>query len=110
MQIEMSELKQLVNPSVPSASTCDYSKECGVQIVILQRGWVVVGYVTRSADEVIVEKAAVIRTWGTTKGIGELAGGPTNKTVLDKCGTVRTHPMCVVATVDCDKTGWKGVL
>lgn len=38
------------------------------QIVIAQRGWVFVGDVTRSENEVVIENAAVVRRWGTTRG------------------------------------------
>lgn len=72
------------------------------QIVIAQRGWVFVGDVTRSENEVVIENAAVVRRWGTTAGLGQLAAtGPTVDTRLDPCTTVRMHPLTVVATMDC---------
>jgi hypothetical protein len=72
------------------------------QIVIAQRGWVFIGDVTRTADEVIIQQAAVVRRWGTTKGLGQLAlTGPTNETQLDPCPTVRIHPLAIIATMDC---------
>jgi len=84
-------------------------KDCGVRIVILQRGWVVVGHVYETESEVRVENAAVIRRWGTKKGLGELgAKGPLDNTILDDCGTVRAHPLAVVAQVDCVLEKWHG--
>lgn len=78
------------------------------QIVVLQRGWIVVGSVAISGDDVTVANASVIRVWGTTKGLGEIAlGGPTKDTVLDPCGTVRAHKGSVVMYVDCDEAKWK---
>ena len=72
------------------------------QIVIAQRGWVFVGSVTRSENEVVIEDAAVVRRWGTTAGLGQLAAkGPTADTRLDPCPTVRIHPLAVVAMMDC---------
>lgn len=72
------------------------------QIVIAQRGWVFVGDVSRYQNEVVVENAAVVRKWGTTRGLGQLAQeGPTAKTQLDPCPAVRIHPLAVVATMDC---------
>lgn len=72
------------------------------QIVIAQRGWVFVGDVTRTDNEVLIENAAVVRRWGTTRGLGQLASeGPTENTVLDPCPIVRIHPLAVVATMDC---------
>jgi hypothetical protein len=72
------------------------------QIVIAHRGWVFVGDVRRSDNEVTIENAAVVRRWGTTKGLGELAEhGPSGTTRLDPCPTVRIHPLAIVATMDC---------
>lgn len=83
-------------------------KPPSLKIVILQRGWVVVGNTSISGDDVTVSDASVIRNWGTTKGIGQLAtGGPTEKTVLDPCGTVRAHRASVVCYVDCLESAWR---
>ena len=72
------------------------------QIVIAQRGWVFVGDVTRTESEVTIENAAVVRRWGTNRGLGQIASeGPTSSTVLDPCPTVRIHPLAVIATMDC---------
>jgi len=77
------------------------------QIVIAQRGWVFVGDVERSGDDVTITDAQCIRRWGTTKGLGELAcGGPLRSTVLDDLGTVRLHALAVVAAIDCEADKW----
>ncbi len=82
-----------------------------IQILVLQRGWVVVGEVTKEGSEVVVSKSSVIRRWGTTKGLGEIAaGGPTADTVLDPAGTVRVHELAVVMSLDCDAEKWQGHL
>jgi len=82
-----------------------------LRIVVLQRGWVVVGNVSRNGDEVLVRDASVIRTWGTSKGLGEIAaGGPTGTTVLDPYGTLRTHVLCVIQQIDCDAKQWEDSL
>src|SRR5512137_1079938 len=74
-----------------------------IRIVILQRGWVVVGHYSQKGDECAVESARVVRRWGTTKGLGELASnGPQPTTVLDPAPTVRFHPLTVVATIACE--------
>ena len=78
-----------------------------IRIVILHRGHVVVGRYERDGDEVTIRNASVIRLWGTTKGMGEIAaGGPTSKTVLDPCGVVRCHALAVIATLDCEVDKW----
>ena len=77
------------------------------QIVIAQRGWVFVGDVERSGDDVTIIGAQCIRRWGTTKGLGELASsGPRPATVLDPMGTVRLHALAVVASLDCEESKW----
>lgn len=79
------------------------------KIVVLQRGHVVVGRYRRRGDEVEVIDAAVVRRWGTTKGLGELAAlGPRPNTVLDPCGTVRAPHLGVVLTIDCTQSAWEG--
>lgn len=76
-----------------------------MRIVVLDRGWVVVGNVSHIDGWTIIEDASVIRNWGTTKGLGEIAeNGPTEKTVLDKCPTVRART--VIMEMDCEASKW----
>lgn len=77
------------------------------QIVVLQRGWVVIGEVSRDGEDVTISEASVIRRWGTTRGLGELAlEGPKANTVLDPAGTVRGHALGIVMTIDVDESKW----
>jgi hypothetical protein len=78
-------------------------------IVVLQRGWVAVGNLWSDGDGLRLEEASVIRRWGTTKGLGQLAfEGPTKSTVLDPAGTLRFHPLSVVLTYDvAEPSPWK---
>ena len=77
------------------------------QIVIAQRGWVFVGDVEKSGDDVTINNAQCIRRWGTTNGLGEIAkNGPTSNTVLDDMGTVRLHSLAIVASLDCEASKW----
>lgn len=79
-----------------------------VKIVILQRGWIFVGYYkVTNGNEHRLEAAKCIRVWGTTKGLGELTSGPTGSTKLDDSGTVRFNPLTVVCTMDASEDGWK---
>jgi hypothetical protein len=77
-------------------------------ILVLQRGWVVVGDLAEDTPErVQLTNASVIRFWGTTKGLGEIAlDGPTTKTILDPCGTVETHPLTIVFRLACEPAKW----
>lgn len=78
-----------------------------LRIVIFQRGWVAVGRYHQEGHQCVLKNAAVIRVWGTTKGLGEIAeGGPTTKTILDGCPDIRFNELTVVATIDCVESKW----
>ena len=77
-------IEAAVNKALGMEANDDHVTMKACRIVILDRGWVVVGWVGISGDDVTIEKASVIRVWGTSKGIGEIAsGGPTKDTILD---------------------------
>lgn len=72
-------------------------------IVILQRGWVVVGPYQTDGEYAWIDEGAVIRRWGTTKGLGELQRhGPTCSTVMDPIYGMRWHVMTQVAVMPTD--------
>ena len=78
-----------------------------LKIVVLQRGWVVVGLVEEVDDHLVIHDASVVRRWGTTQGLGELAAkGPLPETILDPAGRVEAHQLAVVLTIDCDEEAW----
>lgn len=79
------------------------------KIVILQRGWVMIGKLERNGSECKLHNASVIRNWGTTKGLGELAmEGKKKDTKLDKCGgLVEFDYLTVVATISVNEDLWK---
>lgn len=83
-----------------------------IKIVVLQRGWIVVGRFERQGTQCKLHNASVIRTWGTTNGLGEIAeGGPTSSTKLDRCkGVVEFDYMTVVLTIDCEVKKWQSKL
>jgi|ERR1035437_1773129 hypothetical protein len=82
-----------------------------IKIVILQRGWVFVGKFSQEGSRCKLTDAYNIRTWGTTKGLGELAeNGKTSSTNLDKVNDVSFHELTVVATIDCDDKVWSKIL
>ena len=108
-------MKTITVDGIKYVSEADYKAKKGTvvqskkQIVILQRGWVVVGDYSVVKDECILTDAAVIRTWGTTKGLGELAeSGPLTGTKIDRCPDMRFHPMTVIARMDVTDTAWVG--
>jgi|ERR1700685_1323605 len=82
--------------------------EKDVRIVILQRGWVYIGYFEREENDCTLAKASCIRIWGTSKGLGELVDGPTSSTKLDKCnGIVEFDWLTVICTITVNTEAWK---
>ena len=97
------ELTSLLNHSSPAEN----EKDRGVCIVVLQRGWVAVGHLFRTGNDIRIEKAAVVRRWGTARGLGELAAsGPLEDTVLDASGKITAAWLTVVAVFDCNQEKW----
>lgn len=94
---------------VLKGSQQDYTEKGDIKIVVLQRGWVMVGRFERNGSECKLHKASVIRNWGTTKGLGEIAfGGPTSSTKIDPTnGVVEFDYLTVVATIACNESKWK---
>lgn len=87
-------------------SCCEVFK--GKKIIIQQRGWVFVGDLYQKGDDCTLKNASNIRIWGTTKGLGEIAtGGPTEKTVLDKCPDIHFHYLTMIAAIDVADEKWK---
>ena len=80
-------------------------------IAVVQSGWVFVGTKNeKDADPSIfrMDNAACVRQWGTTKGLGEIAlAGPTDRTILDPCGTVECNKVNVLFTIPVDQARWQ---
>ena len=81
----------------------------GTKIVVLQRGWVAVGHYFRKGTECRLENASIIRRWGTTEGLPQLANqGPLGETKLEKSVTpIRFHRSAEILTIDCNEDKWK---
>jgi|ERR1019366_2419417 hypothetical protein len=79
-----------------------------IKIVVLQRGWVLVGKFERKGDQCFLHNAHVIRNWGTTKGLGELAkDGPTVNTKIDPCnGVVEFEALTKVLDLSVNQELW----
>lgn len=84
-------------------------KSGDMRIVILQRGWIYVGIFERDGNNnCSLYNAYNIRTWGTTKGLGELVLGPTPLTKLDKCdGVIEFDWLTVIHTIRVNAEKWK---
>lgn len=76
------------------------------QIVVVEQGWVFladdVRDVDNATDALLLEAASVIRVWGTTEGLGEIAlRGPTKDTILDPCGDPILQKSKVLFRIPC---------
>jgi len=80
-----------------------------IKIVVVDKGFVYIGNASWSqkGDMLQVTDAKNIRIWGTSKGLGELASGPTSKTVLDNVGTIHVPLHAVIHLIDVNKGAWK---
>lgn len=108
-KLTVGELKEITKLACTMKSKgSNKTEDLGRQIVILQRGWVMVGLMKKTGYQCTLDDAAVIRKWGTTSGLPELAdNGPLSGTVLEKTKqTIRFHYMTVIATLECSSK-WK---
>lgn len=72
------------------------------QILVITSGFVLIGEVEPLESTYLVRNASIIRKWGTTEGLGEIAlKGPTTSTVLDRCGTVEVERSAVIMRIRC---------
>jgi hypothetical protein len=80
-------------------------------ILVLQRGWVLVGKYRKDGVYDTLTEGKVVRRWGTTQGLGEIAkNGPLETTVLDPMPYgARAHELAVVMIVPCNPEAWSGV-
>lgn len=78
-----------------------------VRIVILQRGWVFVGVLSKLNQTYKLTNGFNIRLWGTTKGLGELVNGPLSSTKLDPIPDTEFHELTVVAMLKVNASKWK---
>lgn len=97
-------------------STSRLAPDGEIRIAVLQRGHVVIGVYSQTGNIGRLEKASVIRRWGTSKGLGELAmSGPLSEnekngpTILDACPPVSFHVREVIMMMEVNKDAW-GIL
>lgn len=72
------------------------------ELIVIHRGWVLMGDVEPTDNKLLVTNAAVVRVWGTDAGLGQIAlHGPTSRTVLDPCGKVDVPMHAVLFRIKC---------
>lgn len=106
-ELTLGQIKKLKSIFASDSSEC-CSEDLGTNIIVLQRGWVVVGCLHKNGTEYSLTKGAVIRSWGTTNGLGEIANnGPTKDTKLDSIPDSKFHELTAVIRMKCDESNWK---
>lgn len=108
-KLTIGELKQLkcLLAGNNQAATNACEEDLGPRIVILQRGWVAVGRYKQKGEYVTLSNASIIRRWGTTEGLPQLAlEGKLSNTVLDKSPNIRFHILTEVGSIACDASKW----
>ena len=102
---EAKELAMMFNKKAKTTTT----EDMGIQIAILQRGWIFIGFVFKTGSYFTIKNANCIRSWGTTKGLGELAFfGPLAGTKLEPSPEIKCHELTVVALMKVDESKWQG--
>ena len=112
MNIENLTLKQFADfTQMLSGATGTSSSSIGSRgkhIVVLQRGWVLIGDLMKQGHDCVLTNASVIRHWGTTKGLGEIAeNGKTDKTILDPTPQVSFNELTAILFIKCNESKWK---
>ena len=78
-----------------------------IRIVILQRGWIIIGKVKLTESMCLIQNGFTIRCWGTQHGLGQLAlEGKQVDTILDKFGRGSFHILTSIQIIECDETKW----
>lgn len=82
----------------------------GCKIVVMDRGFVVVGMVLKHPELAFhwrISPSRTVRRWGTTNGLAELANGPLANTILDPV-CHRTVPFrAVLDILDAKEDKWR---
>jgi hypothetical protein len=82
----------------------------GRNIYVLDGGFVLVGVGKPDPNNFLfltVEGAAVVRRWGTQRGLGQLAAeGPRPNTALDPEGDVSVNTRFIMRAIPCNEEAW----
>jgi hypothetical protein len=108
--LTIGDAKRLVKVFSCGSSVASQPIDHGIQIVVMDRGFVYVGFTKTDADWCYITQAKNIRQWGTTKGLGELVNGPLAGTKLDDTGKLRSPMRAVIALICVDESKWQNLL
>lgn len=81
-----------------------------IRIVVLQRGWIVVGVYDKDGSQCSIDHGYVIERWGTTEGLGQLAlEGVKDATRLRKIPKVEFHELTTIMSIKCNSEKWNSL-
>lgn len=108
--LKIKDLKELINLFSSKEDKTIYNGE-EIRIVILQRAWCVVGKFYQVGHACEIRNGFVIRRWGTSEGLGELAlKGKLSDTILDKLPpSIKFHELTIIASLVCVKEKWENI-
>ena len=108
MELTLQDLRELLGAERSAAPSYAEWPEYhfGTAILVADRGFVWVGDVEQSGGRHTITRAAQIRVWGTTRGLGELINGPTPATKLDPAGVVVVPDHAVIAVIPVEDDKW----
>lgn len=82
-----------------------------IRIVVLDKGFVAVGVYEQGTDWCSLSNGGILRYWGTTRGLGEIAAnGPTATTKFDPTPKMTFPVHAVINTIDCVEEHWTKAL
>lgn len=78
-------------------------------IVVVDRGFVYIGYVETRNEMCIIRECRNIRRWGTERGLAQLVNdGPTSESRIDPAMKSVHIPMrAVISIINVEKSAWK---
>ena len=77
-----------------------------IKIIVLERGFVYVGHYAEDGDKATITDARSLILWGTSEHLGELVGGPKEKTKLGAVCTVTARLSQIIHTIEVSQDGW----
>lgn len=105
--IKIDDVEYVRKDSLPKVSEVkDGESYHGLNIVVLDRGFVYIGYVRTDKDWCYIDQASNVRVWGTSTGLSELIDGPTSSTKLDKAGSVKANIKSLIHLIACKESVW----
>ena len=86
-----------------------------IRIIVLQRGWVVVGHYWRDGQQAGIKSGANLRRWGSQsgerRGLGAMCSGPTDETVMDAMPMPTDwHVLTEIMSMSVDQDAWTKAL